>query len=51
MVYVSFELSLHRNKGQPVDTEMKSTSLHLKTTDNNSGTLTDMHERQVTYAK
>jgi len=39
------ELSLHRNKGQPADTVMRSTSLHLKTPDDHSGTLTDVHER------
>ena len=30
-MYVILELSLHRSKGQPVDTVMKSISLHLKT--------------------
>jgi len=44
-VYVILELSLRRNKGQPVDTVMKGTRLHLKAPDNHSGTLTDMCER------
>jgi len=45
MVYTILELRLHRNKGQPADTVMKSTSLHLKTPDDHSGMLTDMRER------
>jgi len=45
MVHLILELSLRRNTGQPVDTVMKSTSLHLKTPDDHSGTLTDMRER------
>jgi len=45
MVYVILELSSRRNKAQPADTVMKSTSLCLKTTDGHSGTLTGMHER------
>jgi len=32
-VQVILELSLRRNKGQPTDTVMKSTSLRLKTPD------------------
>jgi len=39
------ELRLHRNKGQPVDTVMKSVSLHLKTLDDNLEVPTDMCER------
>jgi len=45
MVYVILELSLCRNKGQPVDTVKQRTSLHLKTPDNHSGMLTDMCKR------
>ena len=45
IVYLILELSLRRNKGQPADTVMKSTSLHLKTRDDHSGMLTDMSER------
>jgi len=44
-VYVILALSLRRNKGQPADTVMKSRSLHLKTPDDHSRTLTDMRER------
>jgi len=44
-VYVILEVSLRRNKGQPADTVMKSTSLHLKTPDDHLETLTDLHER------
>jgi len=44
-VHLILELSLHRNKGPPVDTVMRSTSLHLKTPKDHSRTLTDMHER------
>jgi len=44
-VYVFFELSLRRNKGQTADIVMMSTSLHLQTPRDHSGTLTDMHER------
>jgi len=32
-------------KGQPANTVMKSTSLHLKTLNDHTGTLTDMRER------
>jgi len=39
------ELSLRRNRGEPVDTVMKSTSLHLKTPDNHLEVPTDMHKR------
>ena len=44
-VYVILELSLHRNKGQPAHTVMKSTGLHLKTPDYHLEVPTDMHER------
>jgi len=44
MVYVILELSLSRNKGQPVDTVMKSVSLHLKTPDDHLEAPTDMCE-------
>ena len=44
MVYVILELSLSRNKGQPVDTVMKSVSLHLKTPDDHPEAPTDMCE-------
>jgi len=44
-VYVILEWSLHRNKGQPVDTVRKSTSLHLKSPNDHTGTLTDLCER------
>jgi len=45
MVYVILEPSLCRNKGQTAATVMRITSLHLKTPDHHSGTLTDMHKR------
>jgi len=45
MVYVILELSLLKNKGQQVDTVMKSTSLPLKTPDNHPEVPTDMRER------
>jgi len=44
-VYVTLELSLHRNKGQPADTVMRSISLHLKTPKEHPRTPTDMRER------
>jgi len=40
-----FESNLNRNKGQPADTVMKSTGLHLKTPNDQPGMLTDMCER------
>jgi len=43
-VYMILELSLHRKKGQPANTVMRSTSLHLKTPKDHPRTLTDMHE-------
>jgi len=39
------ELSLHRNKGQPADTVVRSISLHLRTPKDHPRTLTDMRER------
>jgi len=45
MIYVILELSLRRNKGQPVDTVMRSISLHLETPKYHPRTLTDMCER------
>jgi len=42
---VYLELSLRGNKGQPADTVMKSTSLHLKTPGDHLEVLTVMHER------
>jgi len=44
-MYVILAPSLRRNKGQPVDTVMKSISFHLKIPKDHSGTLTDMSER------
>jgi len=44
-VYVILELSLHRNKGQPEDTVMRSISLHLETPKDHLRSLTDMRER------
>jgi len=44
-VYVILERSLRRNKRQPVDTVMRSISLHLKTPKDHPRTLTDMCER------
>jgi len=44
-VHAILELSLRRNKGQPVDTVMKSTSLHLKTPKGHPRMLTGMCER------
>jgi len=44
-VYVILELSLRRNKGQPADTVVRSTSLHLETPKDHPRTLTDMRER------
>jgi len=44
-VYVILELSLRRNKGQPVDTVMRSISLHLETPKDHPRTLTGMRER------
>jgi len=44
-VYVILELSSHRNKGQPVNTMMRSTSLHLKTPKDHPRMLTDMCEQ------
>jgi len=45
MVCMILELSLSRNKGQPVDTVMRSIRLHLKTPKDHPRTLTDMRER------
>jgi len=42
MVYLILELSLRRSKGQPADTVMKSTSLHLKTPNDHLQAPTDM---------
>jgi len=42
---VILELSLCRNKGQPADTVMKSTGLHLKTPNDHPEAPTDMCER------
>jgi len=44
-VYIILELSLRRNKGQPVNTVMRSISLHLQTPKDHLRTLTDMCER------
>jgi len=44
MVDVILERSLHRSKGQSVDTVMKSMSLHLKTPDDHPEASTDMRE-------
>jgi len=45
MVHLILELSLHRNKGQPVDIVKKSTGLYLKTPDGHSEVPTDMCEK------
>jgi len=45
MVHMILELSLHRKKGQPADTGMRSVSLHLRTPKDHPRMLTDMHER------
>jgi len=45
MVYTILELSLHKNKGQPADTVMRSISLHLMTPKDHLKTLKDMYER------
>jgi len=44
-VYMILELSLRRNKGQPADTVMRSTGLHLKTPNDHPEVPTDMRER------
>ena len=44
-VYMILEPSLRSNKGQPVNTVMRSISLHLKTPKDHQRTLTDMCER------
>jgi len=44
VIYMILELSLGRSTGQPADTVMKSTSLHLKTPDNHPEAPTDMRE-------